>query len=147
MKKTERNNRIKALWVPSRSTRRKDGHPTQREIGEMFGLTQTRVACIIHDILPPWRPCHGRRGARLTKGIKCDPCKEKSQKRVAAMRLAKVILRQIDRLERRIMRRDAYALVCNIRADYKARVRRDSNFWHSTMHDPPLIRFHGTALP
>lgn len=103
--KVTRNNEIKTLW--------KKGELTQKEIGKIHGLTQTRVNAILYDKLPAYRYCtvcncrvidgtalceKDRKGNRLKR----EGRREQKQTFLIQKRAQRILIRQREKEERDI---------------------------------------------
>ena len=112
--KTERNNKIKDLFFREKLS--------QFQIGEMFGLDQSRVSAICHDWRPKYRCCLFCR-AHITGHSVCAECRNRRRNE----RLARTLLKRVERDQVRGLHKDVFAVVSNVRRNFRA-ARRESIF-------------------
>lgn len=120
--KKARNDEIKRLWKIA-------GIP-QYEIGEMYGIGQSRVSAIIHDRLPPWHYCIRCNGRTNTERV-CAACKilnradrDLKHARIRLVRALERVARRRDRAQRitRDQARHEFTMIArNIRYAWRER--------------------------
>ncbi len=101
-----RNEQIRLLWA--------SGIYTQQQIGDKYNISQTRVCAIICRRQPDRSYCHWCHICVPRNKSVCGPCKSA----VVQARIAKHLKENMDRDAARAARKDAGALVRNIRAAY-----------------------------
>lgn len=103
--KKDRNDLIKKLFLVD--------HIAQPVIGKMFGIGQSRVSCIVHDILPQYRYCTFCDTRLYSSAAVCNTCKDKNAVERGNKRDAKRDYRELIKM----CNKDARRILKNLRID------------------------------
>ncbi len=90
MNNEQRYKEIKDLWAA-----RKENHLSQWQIGEMYGITQSWISSIIHDIRPKYRCCATCKKHIPLNLCVCPECKVRNKSERAAQTAAKQEARKL----------------------------------------------------